>query len=341
MLSTIVYAAVFVGLLLASAGLWAWFLRLGLRWAKVPDVTLRRVVFTTVIVIIAQCATSVLLLFASRSPDAQLILLGYLELAAAVVVPCVVISTVFEIRFRGAVQAWLPTLLATVVTLAFAHLVVRPFLYEAFVTPANSMAPTIIGPHWRGTCPVCGKSNYCSPGDERYDMVDLPQMICDEFHVTTASDIEKSVYSGDHFTVAKIYTPRRWDLVVFQYPEEPSALYVKRLVGLPGEKIHIDDGSVWVDGVRQTAPESMRGIEYLSELPDYRIKTGLWGSVSRPALLGPDEYFVLGDFSAHSNDSRLWEQGTPGHNPFAVPESHMKGVVIHTFWPPHRWRVHR
>lgn len=165
-------------------------------------------------------------------------------------------------------------------------------------------------------------------------------MIFDAFHVTKAANINRTVHNGDRFLVAKFLAARRWDLVVFQYPEEPGTLYVKRLVGLPGEKIHIQDGSVWVDGTRQTPPESILGIEYLSELPDW-LASETWGSERRPALLGDDEYFVLGDFSAQSMDSRFWKQGAPGHNPFAVPQSYMKGVVTHTFGPISRWRIHR
>ncbi len=107
-----------------------------------------------------------------------------------------------------------------------------------------------------------------------------------------------------------------------------------RLVGLPGESIHIQDGAVWVDGKKQTPPEEIRGIEYVT-MPRS------WGTLDRPALLGKDEYFVLGDFSARSRDSRLWIEGAPGHNPFAVPKSYIKGVVTHTYWPPSRWRIHR
>ncbi len=285
-------------------------------------------------------AINVLFLFGSPSSDAQSIVLGVVELAVAVVVPCAVIKAVFKARFLRALQAWLPTLLATVTTLAFAVLVLRPFLYEAFVVPTNAMAPTLVGRHWTGICPECGKPSYCSPRDDRYGASDLPLMICDNFHVKKASDIDKTVHAGDRFMVAKFFTPQRWDLVVFQYPEEPGTLYVKRLVGLPGEKVQIQDGSVWIGGVRQTLPDTVRGLEYLSELPDW-FGPDLWGSANRPALLGDDEYFVLGDFSAQSKDSRFWEQGAPDHNPFAVPESHMKGVVTHTYWPPHRWRIHR
>ena len=104
-------------------------------------------------------------------------------------------------------------------------------------------------------------------------------MNCDNFHVTEASNIDKTVHSSDRFMVAKFLAPRRWDLVVFTYPEKPAILYVKRLVGFPGEKIHIQDGSMWVDGKRHALPDSLQGIEYLSEIPDW----------SGPRLVGVGE----------------------------------------------------
>ena len=340
MLSTIIFSAVFIGLLLASVALWALFLRFGLHWAKVPDVTTRRVVIATAIVTVLEIGLSVLFDFISPATAAQFMALGLVELAAAVIIPCAVISTVFKARFFRAFQAWLPTMLANVTMVVLALFVMRPFLYETYVVPTNAMAPTLVGQHWQGTCPDCGQPNYCSPADERYGAAEPQLMICGNFHVAEATDVDKTVHSGDCFLVAKFLTPQRWDLVVFQYPEDPSTPYVMRLVGFPGEKIHIQDGSAWVDGKKQTPPGSLQGIEYLAELPDW-FGPDLWGSANRPALLGNDEYFVLGDFSALSNDSRLWEQGAPEHNPFAVPESHIKGVVIHTYWPLSRWRIHR
>lgn len=339
MLTTAVFAAMFVGLLLAPVILWAMFLRLGLKWAKVPNVTTRRVVMVTVATAILQGSLNVLSLI-STSSDAQSVVFGLLKLAATVFVACFLISTLFKAHFLRALQAWLPTLLADVTTIAFVSLVLKPFLYEASTLESSSMAPTLIGQHWLDTCRLCGKPNYCKPRDERNGNTDPQLMICDNLHVTEASDIDKTVHSCDRVMIAKFLAPKRWDLVVFRYPEQPSTMFVMRLVGLPGEKIHIQGGSVWVDGVRQTPPDSIRGIEYLSELPGWS-GADLWGSANRTAQLGDDEYFVLGDFSARSKDSRLWEQGAPGHNPFAVPESYMKGVVTHTYWPPSRWHIHR
>ena len=75
MLSTIVFAAIFVGMLIATGVLFGMFLRLGLRWAKVPDVTTRRIVYATAIVITLQIAISALfhicLLYTSPSPRDQ------------------------------------------------------------------------------------------------------------------------------------------------------------------------------------------------------------------------------------------------------------------------------
>lgn len=340
MSSTIALAATVFGLTVVSAVLWALFLRIGLRWAKVPNSTTRRVALAAALAIVLQVAINTLFFsFPTFSADRS-ILLGLVQLAAVVVAPCAVISVLFKTRFVQTVQAWLPTLLTSVATLGLVLVVLRPFLYDAFVVPTNGMAPTLLGKHWRGVCPECGKPNYCSPRDERDGAADPPLMICDSFHVTRTAKLPKAVQGGDRFLAAKFLTPQRWDLVVFQYPEKPATLYVQRLVGFPGETVHLEDGAVWIDGIRQTPPDSLEGIEYLSKLPD-GLGPDLWGSKERPARLGSDEYFVLGDFSAQSRDSRFWEQGAPGHNPFAVPASHIKGVATHTYWPPHRWRVHR
>ena len=170
-------------------------------------------------------------------------------------------------------------------------------------------------------------------------------MICrDNFHVTQPVETVEELVAGkvigaDRVIVAKFLSPRRWDLVVFRYPEDPAVSYVMRLVGFPGEKIEVKDGKVWANGKMLTVPTSIRGINYVSELGGWPGE--LWGSPDRPAKLGDNEYFVLGDFSPRARDSRLWTEGAAGHPPFAVPESHLIGVVTHIYWPPSRWRALR
>lgn len=340
MTSSLLLGAVLIGLLAGSFFLWAQLLRIGLRWAKVPDVTRRRIVSTTFAVFALQLTLVSLFSRATPFTYQQLVFVTVIQLIAQLLATCYLIGRVFKTKFSRAVQAWLPTVLTPVIPVAVVVLVIRPYLFAAFVTPGNSMAPTLLGEHWRAICPECGQPNYCSPIDEEFLRFGPQQMICDRFHVTESSDIESHVLAGDRFAVAKFLPPRRWDLVVFQNPHDPSTMYVKRLVGLPGETIHIEDGALWVDGERQTPPDSIDEIKYLSSLPDWDGPE-LWGSLDAPAELAADEYFVLGDFSAQSNDSRLWERGAPGHSSFAVPRSHLEGVVTHTFWPPNRWRIHR
>ena len=87
--------------------------------------------------------------------------------------------------------------------------------------------------------------------------------------------------------------PRRGDVIVFRYPQDPSQFFIKRIVGLPEETIRIDDGQVLVNGNVQLDERA-----YLS--PD--VRTG--GQLE--TVLQEDEYFLLGDNREASSDSRSW-----------------------------------
>jgi signal peptidase I len=219
--------------------------------------------------------------------------------------------------------------------------VLKPYVCEPFKAPTNSMAPTIIGQHWEAPCPRCGSPAFCTPDDKRFAPSNKPVLMmcskeCRSCQVANPPHAERT---GDRFIVCKFLHPRRWDVIVFRDPEDPKTNFCKRLVGLPGETVTIRDGAVWIDGKKQTPPDSCKGLEYLDHIEGLPVE--LWGSKAKPAKLGPDEYFVLGDFSACSKDSRLWQQGAPGHPPYAVPASHIVGVVTHIYWPPSRCRALR
>lgn len=222
-------------------------------------------------------------------------------------------------------------------------LYIRLYVAEPFVNTANNMAPTLLGEHVVGVCPECGAPLVGSPIDESSQFNRGPHgMICENFHISKIEDVDDEVLPADRVLVNKLLTPQRWDVVVFRFPQDPSALYMKRLIGLPGETITIEDGAIVVDGERLTPPEHLEGLEYWSYY-DERQRPGeeTWGHPDRPAVLGEGEYFVLGDFTARSNDSRHWQVGALGHPPYAVPESHLYGVVTHIYWPLSRWRVLR
>jgi signal peptidase I len=115
--------------------------------------------------------------------------------------------------------------------------------------------------------------------------------------------------------------PKRGQIVVFRTPEaaercgvgDGSSTFVKRIVGLPGERVSARNGVIYIDGdrlVERYVDRSLRGHE-----------TDRWPRVM------PGHYFVLGDNRIHSCDSRTW--GT-------VPRGNLIGPVMLTYWPPNR-----
>lgn len=136
-------------------------------------------------------------------------------------------------------------------------LLVRVLLFEPFGVPTGSMAPAILGHHRCGDCPRCGfpvrvgaPSGGGNPSDH-FAHVGCPN--CGKrLSLAQARDV-----SGDRLLVDKhVFTvrpPRRWEMAVFHCPDpdpkEHGKPYVKRVVGLPGESIVIEDGDVYADGV--------------------------------------------------------------------------------------------
>lgn len=326
---TLTLVAIVGGILCLQIFLWPCFLWLGLRWTKTESVSWRRIAVVTVCVLVIQVAYDIPFGLVEPQLGDQAFWLHLLELGLGVLVPCLIITRVFKTGFVQSVMAWLPTLIPSVGGMLFSFLVFRPFLFEAFVNPSMAMAPTLLGEHVQLSCPDCGQPGFVSPWNPRPGMGSVPQqVICENFHVfQTDSNRDRHGSSADRFLVAKFIEPQRWDLIAFSSPGDPSVLFVKRLVGLPGETIHIDQGGVWSDGEKLEPPEEIKGIEYLPAIP------GMPGSPNaakdNPAVLGENEYFVLGDFSAISNDSRLWSNGAAGHPPYAVPRSSVQGVVTH------------
>lgn len=104
-----------------------------------------------------------------------------------------------------------------------------------------------------------------------------------------------NLHSGDNLIVDKLsyrFTdPERYDIIVFPYQYEEGVYYIKRIIGLPGETVLIEDGEVYIDG-------ELLGETYGAEVMD---SSGIAGE---EIVLGEDEYFVLGDNRNNSKDSR-------------------------------------
>lgn len=97
-------------------------------------------------------------------------------------------------------------------------------------------------------------------------------------------------------------SPKRGDVVIFRYPNDPSTNFIKRVIGLPGETVQIEDSVISI--INQEHPSGVILKEDLYLSADVKTLTDARGKYSK--TLGPDEYFVLGDNREHSSDSREW-----------------------------------
>jgi signal peptidase I len=186
-------------------------------------------------------------------------------------------------------------------------LVVRSFVAEPFRIPSQSMLPTL----QVGDFIVVNKFTYG---------LRLPVL---------------------HWELVDFGEPERGDVIVFRYPPEPSVNYIKRVVGVPGDRIAYYNRRVLINGepvelerVGEYAPPGGGGVRRLIELRE-RLGEKMHSLVLDPNGESPegefvvpeDQYFVLGDNRDHSNDSRRW-----GY----VPASNLVGkaelIWMHWSW---------
>jgi len=143
------------------------------------------------------------------------------------------------------------------------------------------------------------------------------------FFVRGAS-MEPNFHNGDYLIIDEISyrfrEPDRGEVVVFRYPQDPSQFYIKRIIGLPGETVRIEGGRVLV--ARGTADAEALNEQYLARGTSTGADTTL--------ILGPGEYFMMGDNRAASSDSRRWG---------AVSRRHVVGRTLLTLWPVQDFEV--
>ncbi|MCX6810601.1 MAG: signal peptidase I [Candidatus Berkelbacteria bacterium] len=99
--------------------------------------------------------------------------------------------------------------------------------------------------------------------------------------------------------------PSRGDIVIFRYPKNPSIIYIKRIIGLPGETVTIKDGKVYIADSLDATP-----LQVTESYIDSSIKTNLFDATAPDQqlklTLKDNEFFALGDNRDHSSDSREW-----------------------------------
>ncbi len=251
-------------------------------------------------------------------------------------------------------------------------LVVRTFVVEPYKIPTGSMEPTLLGVERR--CPECGRvfgydGRHCPYDETRLRLTRIGDRILVNkflYGPKTPTKIPFTDILLPYFQFPGFRDPRRWDIVVFHYPENLTQNYVKRLVGLPGETLEIRGGEIWIDGRREAKPEEAdfyyhnqggwgragtryripaRGDEIALEADNFDLyahvirmdghaaelvggEVRIDGRTKMVYTVKQNYYYVLGDNSANSQDSRFW-----GY----VPERYLLGNVFFIYWPPRRW----
>jgi signal peptidase I len=171
--------------------------------------------------------------------------------------------------------------------------------------------------------------------------------------VIPSGSMEKTLLVGDHLLVDRITLaptaswmplvhyrePRRGDIVVFLKPGNPDMFLVKRLVGIPGDHIHLRNGVVILNGVAQTEPKAALWPEdtyypYIDDFPSVSPTeangvTEEW-AVDLPThiqgndlVVPPGMYFMMGDHRHNSLDSRFWG---------FVPRANIVGRPLFNYW---------
>ncbi len=138
------------------------------------------------------------------------------------------------------------------------------------------------------------------------------------------SSMENTLSDGDNLIVDKItyrfQEPERFDIIVFPFQYEKNTYYIKRIIGMPGEKIRIDaEGTVYINGKELT---EYYGKEVIKDA----------GAAAMEIELGEEEYFVMGDNRNNSTDSR---------DPI-VGNIHKKDILGRAWlriWPLHKFEL--
>jgi signal peptidase I len=197
---------------------------------------------------------------------------------------------------------------------ALIALAIRSFVVEPFKIPSGSMIPTLL------------------VGD---------YVLVNKFSYGVRLPITGTLVFGES-------APTRGDVVVFRWPDDPSQDYIKRVIGMPGDRIQIIERRLWLNGQlvdridegEYVIPPNEPGASgvaerYLERNPEGAEYTVLQarGEVAGPAdrrgpwVVPEDRYFMMGDNRDNSRDSRLWE------NPFVSPDQIKgKAFMIHWSW---------
>lgn len=202
-------------------------------------------------------------------------------------------SKSFELHYKGSFREWNETIFIAF----FLAILIRGLVVQAFWIPTGSMEPTLLGEKHN---PMSGKLE--RSGD---------RILVSRFAYVLDLSLDGRLPFGPRIWLR---LPKRGDIIVFRYPNPdvtaPPKDYIKRVIGLPGDQIHIEDGVVYVNDVPLKEP-------YIAEPPLMDFAT----------VVPEGSLFCMGDNRNNSSDSRFWGP---------MPLTNLKGQAVFNYLPVNR-----
>jgi signal peptidase I len=200
-------------------------------------------------------------------------------------------------------------------------LLVRAFIVQAFSIPSGSMQPTLL------------------VGD---------YLLVNKFAYGIRNPFTNKVW-------IPLSKPKRGDVVVFIFPQDPSKDYIKRVIGLPGERVRIINKKIYINDRPVETPQAV--YTDATVIPAPGSPTESPRDNFGPVVVPPNAYFVMGDNRDHSYDSRFWGfvsmdsfrgksfiiyfswEGPPGEGFFSALWGGLKGLIFHFSWDTNSFRI--
>jgi len=216
--------------------------------------------------------------------------------------------------------------IAMAVILAFLF---RTFIVEAFVIPTGSMATTLQGRHMEVTCPECdyryqtGASKENADSDYFAEIVGTTCPMCwYPLLLNKRDNPNQRSFTGDRILVNKfayaLRDPQRWQVVVFRFPGNPKQPYIKRLVGLPEERLRIVGGDIYAALAGEEAEPTIarkpdkRLLSMLQLVHDHRYRPAVFDEVGMPHRWQPWslEGDAAGDWASQASGGSYRTKGS-------------------------------
>jgi signal peptidase I len=248
--------------LVCNSGAWLW---MATKWCSIQNIRYGRALGAVALI----GAINVVIHFALQWIPGKAEAREWLALCISLVAATICLRALLRTSLMRALAAGFITLIISSIVAVPVLLAVRAYVMESFAIPTGAMALAVVGKHYNVTCENCGLRLVVSASrrfQRQWHARGLPAEVyngaIDEAQVCKCPNCahertlppDYPIADGDRILVEKLGRARRWELVVFQFPQDVATKYLSRLVGLPGETVEIIGGDIFINGRREAKP---------------------------------------------------------------------------------------